>query len=1227
MRKLAVILSVFLFLLAILAAGTWFAPHVLNITPVKRKLIARVSKQTDADITLQRIDWHWFPTLHIDLIGLELSKKHLDVSIPKLSVYPDLLKLLEGRIGLYKILLTSPTIQAIGIPSAGSEKGGLLARYIEIKDGTLFWKKTDSSSRYFAKHIDLNARIAQGHIKVKLACIPSYARHLALTLSLNTSDMTYSGDAQVTDLRAHRLLMPYIASNPIKPVKAIVNLKAEFSGKGRKYLSASIRGDLPCLLLRHRGKDLRFACGYADLKIKKTPDTLKILINRLQLSSPKLEIAGIFTSSLISTKKFYDINVIAKDVDLAAVRRRLLAVWGADPVMKQVCDIVRSGHASRIDFIFHGPLSEMEDVDNLNILASVDHSNIFVPYGPLDLKDVSGFLKIQNGLLIATNASATLENRKITGTNGVFILGISGRDNPLFHLDINIKADLHELAGVLHRVVPLDTFQKELSLFKNIQGSAQGNLYLGNDLDHMTFRVKLNQVDASANYTRLDKVISITRARLSIDNSKICWNKLSGTVGDQDVLSSDGMVIFGDVPWLKINYLKARIDSSRLLHTVNNYKVLRTTVSKYIERADGPVLLTCSNINGPVLEPAYWAYKINLSAQDLSVKSPLLPDTVDIKDAGLSISPSDIYISHMSCRVDNSIMDISASLHYPGLHGSFNVSGHIGKKFASWIAKQNLIPSDFFPLAPIDVKSMRVVWGKNSLTLKANVSKSIADSKSHKVSRATVQLDIAKSDNSFLINELKINGPDNQQCSMFLSYNRANEKIQLAWDGNLKAALLNKLLLHNTLLTGQMDGSFAVSYDPALNSAFKITGTAEIKGLSWRWGIAKPIEISYLLLTGRNNTAYIEDATVKLAPDQKIQLSGSVKSRGKGFHLHIICSADTLSSETLESFEPSPDSKQGININGDISFFIGKLFYKLASKQINKTIVVRQITGKIELFNSNCVKLILDRAWICKLCVSGCFNMPLKNSAGKASLQCPVPKRVANSVRPTNKESYQARPCQLWIRTIRSDKLQFNTLLSCLGIKQDVISGDINVDIHLHGIPGNWKSGTVHIWSNSGRIYRMAALAKILSIINFTDFLTEGLPKLNQKGFGYSKLEIKGKVKDNKIHLDNAFMSGEGLDFFARGWINIKTWHIKITVLVSPFKTIDLLLRHLPIIGQIIGGKTRTLVTIPVGLSGPFNDPKINILPAKAIGKGFLGLVERTIGFPVIIFNTIKKGL
>ena len=80
------------------------------------------------------------------------------------------------------------------------------------------------------------------------------------------------------------------------------------------------------------------------------------------------------------------------------------------------------------------------------IKCSVEKGVVLAPKADLLVSNVSGDILIKDGVLTATGISG--ETRGSSTRGGELTIGLP-HDNPLFHLDLPLEADLSELPAVL----------------------------------------------------------------------------------------------------------------------------------------------------------------------------------------------------------------------------------------------------------------------------------------------------------------------------------------------------------------------------------------------------------------------------------------------------------------------------------------------------------------------------------------------------------------------------------------------------------------------------------------------------------------------------------------------------------------------------------------------------------------------------------------------------------
>ena len=163
-------------------------------------------------------------------------------------------------------------------------------------------------------------------------------------------------------------------------------------------------------------------------------------------------------------------------------------------------------------------------------------------------------------------------------------------------------------------------------------------------------------------------------------------------------------------------------------------------------------------------------------------------------------------------------------------------------------------------------------------------------------------------------------------------------------------------------------------------------------------------------------------------------------------------------------------------------------------------------------------------------------------------------------------------------------------------------------------------SGNLEFNAQEGRIYRLGLLAKIFSILNLTEVYKGQLPDLVGEGFAYNTMTIKTKIQGGKLIMEECAIDAASMGIACYGEIDIIDQKIDLVVLIAPFKTVDRIVKFIPLVNTILGGK---LISIPFHAIGDLADPDIIPLSPTAIGSSVLGMMERTLKLPITIIQPV----
>ena len=201
---------------------------------------------------------------------------------------------------------------------------------------------------------------------------------------------------------------------------------------------------------------------------------------------------------------------------------------------------------------------------------------------------------------------------------------------------------------------------------------------------------------------------------------------------------------------------------------------------------------------------------------------------------------------------------------------------------------------------------------------------------------------------------------------------------------------------------------------------------------------------------------------------------------------------------------------------------------------------------------------------------------------------------------------------------IAAQKQQLEQTARCLTEQGLLITGefDLRADLRTRGrlrelIPN--LEGTISAESRNGRVMKFALLGNILSMKGVADMLKEGESRVDSKGFPYRSFSAKGRFAGGRFIIDESAFNSSAVGLAATGWISLRDYDSRLSVLVAPFARVDRLARSVPILGYVMGG---ALTSIPVGVSGDIRDPRVVPLGPGAVTSELMGIFERTLKLP-----------
>jgi len=835
---------------------------------------------------------------------------------------------------------------------------------------------------------------------------------------------------------------------------------------------------------------------------------------------------------------------------------------------------------------------ETEGLRKLDARATLAGSTITVPKIDLTLVEVGGEVSLSGGILTGQRLSARLGNSRVR--EGTLRMGITGRDAP-FHADLPANADLAELQPLLRRLVRNERFREEIDRIHGVRGTASGRLTLGERLSSIRPTVALASVDLAGKYDRVPFPITIRGGQASYDDASFAVKDLRGTVGGSTISGLTGRLVLGKTPAISIRGGTARIPLEELYPWIASLEGIRESV-KPVRSVQGVAEISTLSCDGPLREPGEWGFEAGGSVANLKVDTSLLPGPVTIPRGRFRIRPEELSFTDVEAILLDTtfqggvqlrgyrkgIGQVAASLH-----------GDVGAEAAKWAYDRLGVPHPYAPRAPFTVTGSTLSWEKAGAV--------VVDTTLAWPEGPDISLSLRKTPGELSIDPLAIR---DEASDAKVAFRLEPGTAKVKFTGTLSRSTVEKVVPIPVWSGQRIRGEMEAVLDRANLARSSARGTLEADDLAIAWKPLAPLAIRRISLSAEGRKVRVASSDL-FWDNVPFSLTGTAEFGGSTVVTDLDVSAGDIDVEKLlRSLLPEDSGKPEAGAlamaehqedgksesRGSSDFPVrGVLRFRAASVSYGG-LTWRPFRAEADIGEDR-LRFALSEANLCGVSTLGVMTL---DSTGPA---------IELAVSATGEE--------------------VEATMTCLSGKKVSLTGKYSTSVRVKG-KGTGVAllrslkGPGELTVKDGRINKMTFLSRIFSYLNVTDLLRGKLPDLGKEGFPYRTLAVRGEVNDGKFLLGELTVDAPSMGIAATGEVDFIRREEDLKVLVSPFGTVDAVVRKIPVVGYILGG---TLVTIPVAVRGDINDPKVTPLEPAAVGEELLGIVGRTLKAPVHIIS------
>lgn len=159
-------------------------------------------------------------------------------------------------------------------------------------------------------------------------------------------------------------------------------------------------------------------------------------------------------------------------------------------------------------------------------------------------------------------------------------------------------------------------------------------------------------------------------------------------------------------------------------------------------------------------------------------------------------------------------------------------------------------------------------------------------------------------------------------------------------------------------------------------------------------------------------------------------------------------------------------------------------------------------------------------------------------------------------------------------------------------------------------------TGSVRVHARNGSMRQFPFLSKVFSILNVSQLFRLKLPDMVSEGMPYNDIRGTMSIRDGVVSTNDLFVASNAMNMSMVGKHDFINDHLDFTLGIQPLQTIDKVVSHIPIVGWILTGKEKSLITTYFEIKGKPSSPNVSAIPVKALGKGVLGIFKRVFQLP-----------
>jgi hypothetical protein len=222
------------------------------------------------------------------------------------------------------------------------------------------------------------------------------------------------------------------------------------------------------------------------------------------------------------------------------------------------------------------------------------------------------------------------------------------------------------------------------------------------------------------------------------------------------------------------------------------------------------------------------------------------------------------------------------------------------------------------------------------------------------------------------------------------------------------------------------------------------------------------------------------------------------------------------------------------------------------------------------------------------------------------------------------------KPALLFSSYIRLNDQPLEELLESIDVMDKQMKGTLTLEaiIYMKGKEPkdliNNLSASSNILIEEGVVEDSGVMIKVLDFLSLQKIFKKNPPDVSKEGFYFDSAQWHSAVSKGQLKMDNFLLKSPAFNAVAKGKWDMTQDDMDFDLGAQPLQTFDSIVSNIPILGYILTGEDKSILTYYFKVDGSMTNPKVTYVPFRNLGSGVASTFKRLFLTPIRIFKDIR---